>query len=57
MERDARVVVTGATGLIVKPGVFISGSAVGAYGMSQRSDREVTEESQSIMDDWARGAV
>lgn len=41
----------------VKPGVFISGSAVGAYGMSRRSDREVTEQSEPIMDDWARGAA
>lgn len=41
----------------VKPGVFISGSAVGAYGMSRRSDREVTEQSEPVMDDWARGSA
>ena len=41
----------------VRPGVFISGSAVGAYGMSGRSDREVTEQSEPIMDDWATGSA
>lgn len=41
----------------VKPSVFISGSAVGAYGMSRRDDRVVTEQSEPVNDDWARGAA
>jgi uncharacterized protein (TIGR01777 family) len=41
----------------VRPGVFISSSAVGAYGMSRRDEREVTEQSEPIADDWAEGAA
>jgi uncharacterized protein (TIGR01777 family) len=41
----------------VKPRVFIPGSAVGAYGMSRRSNREVTEESPPVKDDWAKGTA